>query len=503
MKKILLFGLFVSLFAISAYSQIAGVTTYYNDDDSNENYLSLGLNTSYYVEASLDYGYNPYLNSSYADDYQDFLDFLKSIAVAEVDASAASVINNESDEKYVKIMEENIRKVEDAKEVQEFLDIASTFERIANVEKGKWLPYYYASYGYTQAAFLSKDLNKIDEYADQGAAHLAKADALSPDNSEIKIISALDLLSRIRVDFMQRGLPNAMGSMKLLKKAIELDPENPRAYAVLASVMFNMPPQIGGSKEKGCQLNQQAYELIEKERAETTGSNIEPHWGYEAITETDQKICNPGKAPATVTSDNGAEEEYYKVMESNIRKVEEATEVQQFLDAAGAFEEIANAEKDKWLPYYYASYGYIQAAFQTKEVNKVDGYADQGTVLLAKANELSPDNSEIKVVAALDLLCRIRVDFMQRGMQNSMPAIKYLKKAIELNPENPRAYAVLANVMFNMPPQVGGSQEKGCQLNQQALQFIGKERAEASAPNVEPRWGYEAITETNEKVCNK
>ena len=501
MKKILFFGLFVSLFAISAYSQIAGVTTYYNDDHYGENYLTLDLNASSYADAGFNYPYNPYFYSSYSYDCQNYLGFLRKTATVEASAPAASATG--SDEKYVKIMEENIRKVENAKEVQEFLDIASTFERIANVEKDKWLPYYYASYGYTQAAFLSKDLNKIDEYADQGAAHLAKADAISPDNAEIKIISALDLLSRIRVDFMQRGLPNAMGSMKILKKAIKLDPENPRAYAVLASVMFNMPPQIGGSKEKGCQLNQQAYELIEKERAEASGPNIEPRWGYEAITETDKKICNPGKAPAAATSDNGSEEEYYKVMEDNISKFEAAKEVQQFLDAASAFEGIANSEENKWLPYYYASYAYTQAAFTTKDLKKVDEYADQGAALLAKADKLSPDNSEIKVVTALDLLCRIRVDFMNRGMQNSMPAIKYLKKAIELDPENPRAYAVLANVMFNMPPQVGGSQEKGCQLNQQALQFIGKERAEASSPNVEPRWGYEAITDTNEKVCSK
>jgi hypothetical protein len=48
--------------------------------------------------------------------------------------------------KYLQIMEENVRLIDSAKSSSEWLAIANTMERIAEKEKAKWLPAYYASY---------------------------------------------------------------------------------------------------------------------------------------------------------------------------------------------------------------------------------------------------------------------------------------------------------------------------------------------------------------------
>ncbi|MCD4723867.1 MAG: hypothetical protein K8R63_03430, partial [Bacteroidales bacterium] len=47
------------------------------------------------------------------------------------------------------------------------------------------------------------------------------------------------------------------------------------------------------------------------------------------------------------------EKEYMQAMEKNLQELEAATTAADFQQIANNFERIGEAEKDKWLPYYY------------------------------------------------------------------------------------------------------------------------------------------------------
>ena len=52
---------------------------------------------------------------------------------------------------------------------------------------------------------------------------------------------------------------------------------------------------------------------------------------------------------------------YEKAMKKNLSKIDDAKDVTSMLKVANGFERIAFAEKDQWLPYYYASLMHVLA----------------------------------------------------------------------------------------------------------------------------------------------
>ncbi|MCB0651655.1 MAG: hypothetical protein KDC85_10305 [Saprospiraceae bacterium] len=184
---------------------------------------------------------------------------------------------------YFSVMEENIKKLENSDRVAEnFKNFSATFERIANTEKDQWQPLYYASLSYTYLAYVESDLNKVDEWGDKAELTLAKMLERNPVQSEVLVLKAMIAYSRIKVNFMERGMEYSIKAKEYLEEAEALKDDNPRAYVLLAQSYFKAPPQFGRDVKKGCEYNQRALELLEAEQKaeEASGKyNINPHWG--------------------------------------------------------------------------------------------------------------------------------------------------------------------------------------------------------------------------------
>src|SRR5688572_31022188 len=75
---------------------------------------------------------------------------------------------------YLQAMETNIRQLDTASTGATFRSLANNFERIANAEKNKWEPFYYAAYCYGLMA-VNADPASIDMLADKADSYLAKA----------------------------------------------------------------------------------------------------------------------------------------------------------------------------------------------------------------------------------------------------------------------------------------------------------------------------------------
>ena len=149
--------------------------------------------------------------------------------------------------KYETAMLENIRQIDTASAFT-LLQLANNFERIGNIEKEKWEPFYYAAYSYTALAFTTPDKNQIDGLADQADKLIAQAKALEPNSCEITVLEAMSISCRIMVDPVSRFQTKGREVAMLLAKAKQQDVTNPRIYLLEARMQLRTPEAFGGGK---------------------------------------------------------------------------------------------------------------------------------------------------------------------------------------------------------------------------------------------------------------
>ncbi|MEA5460862.1 hypothetical protein VB796_17515 [Arcicella sp. LKC2W] len=187
--------------------------------------------------------------------------------------------NAQVKERYLNEMQKNVSVLDTTSKKADYEKLMHNFERIAKVEKSEWLPNYYIAFCATLLAGREKDNNLSEELTDKAEAHLAIADSLSPNNSEIFVMKAQIAFTEIKVDVMERGMKNTMQASRYLSQALQLDNQNPRAYIMLGMGKFSMPEQVGGNKKAACELFNQAEMLLNK----APKAGIVPHWGAEEL----------------------------------------------------------------------------------------------------------------------------------------------------------------------------------------------------------------------------
>jgi hypothetical protein len=193
----------------------------------------------------------------------------------------------------------------------------------------------------------------------------------------------------------------------------------------------------------------------------------------------------------------GQEERYTAAMKSAIETMDQATEPAEFMEIAGRFERIANAEKSRWLPFYYASYSLVVMSYDETAGGERDLILDRAQELLDRAMELEPEESELHVLQAFLYPSRIIVDPMGRGMTYIEKMFASLETARKLNPENPRIYFLEGVNKLNLPLSMGGGAEVALPILEEAL---NKFEAFSSSDPLWPRWGEDATRAELEKL---
>jgi hypothetical protein len=188
------------------------------------------------------------------------------------------------DDKYTAAMAGKVVAVDTSRRADDLIALSASFERIADAEKTKWLPYYYAALTQVNAAYMMSmekpDAAKTDPIADRAEALLSKAESLSKDNSEIYLVKKMIATLRMMADPMTRYMQYGPKAEEALQTAMKLNPENPRVYMLQAQDKFYTPEQFGGSKEEAKKL----FELSNK-KFETfkPASAIDPNWGRSTL----------------------------------------------------------------------------------------------------------------------------------------------------------------------------------------------------------------------------
>lgn len=192
------------------------------------------------------------------------------------------------------------------------------------------------------------------------------------------------------------------------------------------------------------------------------------------------------------------DERYLNVMKKNIDAVYKAQSMEELRNAVNTFERIGSTEKTKWEPFYYASFGYIMMANAEQSAANKDAFLDQATNVLNKAKEIAPAESEVIALEGFIHMMRVTVDPATRGPQFAPIAMKTFGKAIELNPDNPRALALMAQMQFGTAQFLGSPVTEACATVELALQ---KFKGFTTDSPVAPQWG-KAMAEELKKQCN-
>ena len=184
-------------------------------------------------------------------------------------------------------------------------------------------------------------------------------------------------------------------------------------------------------------------------------------------------------------------EKYIKAMEQLVPAVDTTRDADKLTNLANSFQRIADAEKNQWLPYYYAALANVSAAYmmsmgQMGMADKTDPIADKAEGLLSKAEELSKDNSEIYVVKKMIASLRLIGDPQNRYMTYGPLAEQALTTAKSLNPANPRVTLLEAQDKFFTPEQFGGSKTEAKKLFEESIKKYEAFKPETS---IHPSWG--------------
>ncbi|WP_209388758.1 hypothetical protein [Chryseobacterium sp. RR2-3-20] len=193
---------------------------------------------------------------------------------------------------YEKVMTEKISKLEQSKSSEDYLAVANDFQRIAEKEKGKWQPNYYAALSYIQKGRSEKQNGKteaLDEAADNAQKFVDAANAVEKDNSEIHLLQKMIYSLKMMANPMERFRTFGSQAQQELKVAEKLDPTNPRVTLIKAEDTYFTPENFGGSKEKGMELFKMALEKYQSFKPKTS---LDPNWGKE---EAEYFISQAGK----------------------------------------------------------------------------------------------------------------------------------------------------------------------------------------------------------------
>ncbi len=178
---------------------------------------------------------------------------------------------------------------------------------------------------------------------------------------------------------------------------------------------------------------------------------------------------------------------YEETMTTNIQKMYKASSVAEFTGLANQFERIANAEKEKWQPAYYAAYCYLMASItnemSAEEKHKLLDSAQAQLDVLMKSF-----NTESEIYALQAFVYQIRITDMMKGMKYSSLSNEALAQAEKLNPNNPRVYYLKGTNTFHTPKAFGGGKEKAKPMFEKAAGLFSSQKP---ANFLEPAWGAE------------
>lgn len=179
-------------------------------------------------------------------------------------------------------------------------------------------------------------------------------------------------------------------------------------------------------------------------------------------------------------------DKYTQTMQKNLALMDSAKTIDDLQNMAGAFERIGDAEKTKWLPYYYAALAQSRIGWYPEMKDHADENAVKIKALLAKAESIEK-NSELYIIENMTATQQMVVDPQSRWSTYGQEASAALNKGIQADPNNPRLYYLQGMSLFSTPPQYGGGKDKAKPLFEKSVALFKSAQPKPLYPN----WGQQ------------
>jgi tetratricopeptide (TPR) repeat protein len=195
------------------------------------------------------------------------------------------------DSAYQKAMKKEIARLNEADSLNEFQQSANAFARIIQLNPNEWQPYYYNALALIyQGLDNSLSLTKKDEALAKAVELIKKAEAISPNNSEIITLEGFKIMAEVSADPVSRGQSLSGTVLSTFGKAMKIDPQNPRAALLMGQMEFGMAKFFHSGTEKACGLVKQSQAIFAAQDDEALKEKLAPTWGR-PLADQSAKAC--------------------------------------------------------------------------------------------------------------------------------------------------------------------------------------------------------------------
>jgi hypothetical protein len=189
---------------------------------------------------------------------------------------------------------------------------------------------------------------------------------------------------------------------------------------------------------------------------------------------------------------NAQSTEYVQQMEVIVSRLDKAAKVSDYQILANDFVRIANAQKNQWLPYYYAALCNVKIGWLYQEdADKIEPFANLSEEQIKKSLSLldtaknKVELSEVYCVLSMVNRARVFISPMSNGRKYGPIAHQYIVKAKQKNAENPRPAFLEAWEKYYTPKMWGGDKDKAKELLETAMKQLEAKPTSA----IYPHWG--------------
>lgn len=183
-----------------------------------------------------------------------------------------------------------------------------------------------------------------------------------------------------------------------------------------------------------------------------------------------------------------------KALETAVIQFNQTNNPSSYTQLYQKFEQLYSVDKTNWLIPYYA--GMTKSLMCLLKMGDRDALANDALIWLARAKSIEV-NDEIYCAESLAYTAKMSVNPALRWFTYESKIKNTLSLAKKLNPSNPRAYILEANIQQKLPFIFGGGCKSAKPLIQKAELFFS---TQTKANSIEPSWGIQSLMKLK-KAC--
>ena len=183
-----------------------------------------------------------------------------------------------------------------------------------------------------------------------------------------------------------------------------------------------------------------------------------------------------------------------KALEAAVMQFNQTNSPSSYTQLFLKFEQLYSLDKTNWLIPYYA--GMTRSIMCLLKMGDRDALANDALLWVGRAKSIMP-NDEVYCAESLAYTAKMSVNPALRWLAYEGKVKNALSLAKRLNPNNPRAYLLEANIQQKLPFIFGGGCKSAKPLIQKAELCFN---VQTKGSSLEPSWGIQSLVKLK-KAC--